>query len=139
MPAEVFVDTSAWFPLLLRTHPDHDRLAKQLRALIGRGCRVVTTNLVVAETHALTMRRVGLEAALAFVETVTQPPNVVVHSTPAIESKAVRGWLSRYQDQDFSFADAVSFVVMTERGIDEALTLDHHFEVAGFRAVRAAK
>lgn len=139
MPAEVFVDTSAWYPLLLRTHPDHERLAAQLRALIKRGRRVVTTNLVVAETHALTMRRIGVEAALAFVETVAEPPNVVVHSTMEIETKAVRAWLARYRDQDFSFTDAVSFAVMTERRIDEALTLDHHFEVAGFRAVAAAK
>lgn len=43
-------------------------------------------------------------------------------------------WLARYDDQDFSFADAVSFAVMTERGIREALTLDHRFAVAGFRA-----
>jgi len=28
----------------------------------------------------------------------------------------------------------VSFAVMTERGIREALTLDRHFVVAGFRA-----
>ena len=43
-------------------------------------------------------------------------------------------WLARYDDQGFSFADAVSFAVMTERGIREALTLDRHFVVAGFQA-----
>ena len=43
-------------------------------------------------------------------------------------------WLARYDDQGFSFADAVSFAVMTERGIRDALTLDHHFVVAGFHA-----
>jgi predicted nucleic acid-binding protein len=138
VPAEVFVDTSAWYPLLLRAHPDHARLAAQLRALIKRGRRVVTTNLVVAETHALTMRRIGLAPALAFVQTVAEPPNVVVHSTAEVEAKAVRAWLERYHDQDFSFTDAVSFAVMTERRIDEALTLDHHFEVAGFRSVSTA-
>lgn len=135
MPAEVFVDTSAWYPLLLRAHPDHNRLAARLRALVKRGRRVVTTNLVVAETHALTMRRIGSAPALAFVRTVAEPPNLVVHSTAELEAKAIRAWLERYGDQDFSFTDAVSFAVMTERRIDEALTLDHHFEVAGFRAV----
>jgi predicted nucleic acid-binding protein len=139
VPAEVFVDTSAWYPLLLRTHPDHARLASQLRALVKRGRRVVTTNLVVAETHALTIRRIGLEAALTFVEAVAEPPNLVVHSTAEYEGNAVRDWLARYRDQDFSFTDAVSFAVMTDRRIDEALTLDHHFEVAGFRGVRAVK
>jgi predicted nucleic acid-binding protein len=139
VPAEVFVDTSAWYPLLLRAHPDHDRLAARLRALVKRGRRIVTTNLVVAETHALTMRRIGSVPALAFVRTVAEPPNLVVRSTAEVEAKAIRGWLERYRDQDFSFTDAVSFAVMTERRIDEALTLDHHFEVAGFRAVADAK
>jgi predicted nucleic acid-binding protein len=47
----------------------------------------------------------------------------------------VAEWLERYDDQDFSFADAVSFAVMTERGITDALTLDRHFQGAGFRVL----
>jgi hypothetical protein len=31
--------------------------------------------------------------------------------------------------------DCISFVVMQERGIFEALTTDHHFQQAGFRAI----
>jgi predicted nucleic acid-binding protein len=139
VPAEVFVDTSAWYPLLLRKHPDHARLAAQLRTLVKRGQRVVTTNLIVAETHALVMRRVGADSALTFVQTVRQPPNVVVHSTADLETTAVHSWLERYGDHDFSFTDAVSFAVMTERGIDAAMTLDHHFEVAGFRMLAVVK
>jgi predicted nucleic acid-binding protein len=40
--------------------------------------------------------------------------------------------LERYEDRDFSFTDAVSFAVMSERRIREALTLDTHFAAAGF-------
>jgi uncharacterized protein len=105
-----------------------------LRSLIRNHRRLVTTNLVVAETHALLLRRVGRAAALTFVQTVSEPPNVVVRSTRELEEAAERDWLARYDNQDFSFADAVSFAVMTERGIREALALDHHFVVAGFQA-----
>jgi uncharacterized protein len=38
-------------------------------------------------------------------------------------------------DKDWSLTDCISFVVMQERGITEALTGDHHFEQAGFRAL----
>ena len=69
-----------------------------------------------------------------FLRTVGEPPNIVVRSTRELEKAAERNWLARCDDQDFSFADAVSFAVMTERGIREALTLDPHFVVAGFQA-----
>jgi predicted nucleic acid-binding protein len=38
-------------------------------------------------------------------------------------------------DQDWSPSDCISFVVMRNRGIVEALTGDHHFEQAGFIAL----
>ena len=135
MPAEFFVDTSAWYPLTVTKHPDHARLAAALRALIRDHRRVVTTNLVVAETHALLLRRVGALAALTFVRTVDRSPNVVVRSSRELESAAERDWLTRYNDQDFSFTDAVSFAVMAERRIRGALSLDHHFIVAGFETI----
>jgi uncharacterized protein len=134
VPAEFFVDTSAWYPLIVARHPDHARLGSALRALIRNHRRLVTTNLVVAETHTLLLRRVGRTTALTFLQTVGESPNVVVRSSRELEAAAERDWLTRYDDQDFSFADAVSFAVMTERGIRDALTLDHHFVVAGFQA-----
>ena len=134
MATEFFVDTSAWYPLIVARHPDHARLGSALRSLIRDHRRLVTTNLVVAETHTLLLRRVGRAVALTFIRTVGEPPNVVVRSSRELEAAAERNWLARYDDQDFSFADAVSFAVMTERGIREALTLDHHFVVAGFQA-----
>jgi predicted nucleic acid-binding protein len=134
VPAEFFVDTSGWYPLIVARHPDHARLGSALRTLIRNHRRLVTTNLVVAETHALLLRRVGRTTALTFLQTVGESPNVVVRSSRELEAAAERDWLTRYDDQDFSFADAVSFAVMTERGIRDALTLDHHFVVAGFQA-----
>lgn len=133
MPGELFLDTSAWFPALASWHPLHSSLAAILSQAVGEGGRPVTSNLVVAETHALLLRRSGRKAAVGFLREVSAPLIVVVSSTPELEGRALREWIERYDDQDFSLADAVSFAVMDERGIEEALTLDHHFRVAGFR------
>ena len=40
-------------------------------------------------------------------------------------------------DKDWSLTDCISFVVMRDEGIIHALTGDHHFEQAGFKALLA--
>lgn len=123
---------------MVRNHPEHRPIAAELTRAVKRGARIVTTNLVIAETHVLLLRRVGRDVALAFARTVRHPPNLVVSSDPDLEAQAVQDWLERYTDQDFSFTDAVSFAVMDARDIEEALSLDHHFAVAGFRVLPPA-
>lgn len=46
-----------------------------------------------------------------------------------------RGWqyFQKYQDKSYSLTDCLSFIVMEERGIITALTLDDHFIQAGFQ------
>ncbi|MGH7584167.1 MAG: type II toxin-antitoxin system VapC family toxin [Gemmatimonadales bacterium] len=137
MVAEMFVDTSAWFALTDRATPGHRAVESALRDRLQKGTVLVTTNLVIAETHVLLLRRTTQRVALAFVREVGRPPNAIVTSIHDLEHAAVRDWLERYADQPFSFTDAVSFSVMRARRISEALTLDHHFAVAGFAVVPA--
>jgi len=39
------------------------------------------------------------------------------------------------QDKSWSLTDCISFIVMKREGITEALTGDHHFEQAGYKAL----
>ena len=46
--------------------------------------------------------------------------------------------VARYVERDdkaWSLTDCISFVVMEDLGITDALTADHHFEQAGFVAM----
>ena len=99
----------------------------------------MTTNVVVAEAHALLLRRAGLRAASAYLKAVREAPTQIEYITPEREEAAIGNWIDRFSDQPFSLADAGSFVVMTELGIQEALTLDHHFKVAGFITLPARR
>lgn len=42
---------------------------------------------------------------------------------------------SLHTDKTWGLVDCISFVVMQERGITDALTADRHFQQAGFRAL----
>lgn len=133
--AELFVDTSAWYPLVVRSHPDHGRVSAVMRSTVARRVRIVTSILVVAESHALIVRRAGIASGLRFVQLVRASPNVVVTSNTQLEDAAVNDWLMRFADQAFSMVDAVSFAIMAERGIRAALTLDRHYAIAGYHTV----
>ena len=106
-----------------------------MREHVARRVRIVTSNLVVAESHALIMRRAGSATALRYVQLVRAAPNIVVTSDAQLEAVAITDWLARYADHPLSMVDAVSFAIMTARGTSAALTLDHHFAIAGFQMI----
>lgn len=133
VPAEVFVDAGVWFAAANPKDLDHEASSDAMREAAAQGLRPVTTNLVLAEAHALLVNRTHLSAALAFLRGMREPHLVIVTSSPDLEARALRDWIERYEDRDFSLTDAVSFTVMKDRGIREALALDRHFVVAGFR------
>ena len=70
-------------------------------------------------------------AEIGFLTDVVVPPTIVAMSSAALEERARLDFLIRYPDQPFSFTDAVSFAVMRERNIIDALTSDHHFAAMG--------
>jgi predicted nucleic acid-binding protein len=52
------------------------------------------------------------------------------------ESLFLKGWsvFRKYKDKNYSLTDCISFSLMLELGISEALTFDKHFTQAGFTA-----
>lgn len=93
----------------------------------------VTTNLIVAETHAYLLKVGGRAYGLKYLALINSSTRInVVHSTAELEEAALK-LLFKYQDQGFSFCDAVSFTVMRGLGIKDAFAFDRHFETAEFR------
>ncbi|MDQ8164808.1 MAG: PIN domain-containing protein [Gemmatimonadota bacterium] len=133
-PRAAFLDTSGWFAALSPREHGHQATTTIYRRWIEAGTDLVTTNLVVAEMQILLSRVRGSEFAVDFLDSLYQDPaHEVVFSDRDLERAAVDRWLRPFGDQRFSLADAVSFEVMRERKIRDALALDQHFTVAGFR------
>ena len=62
------------------------------------------------------------------------PNTVVIPPSQELFAKGAELYDAR-PDKEWSLTDCISFVVMEEKGVGEALTGDHHFEQAGFVAL----
>lgn len=90
-------------------------------------------NYVLAEFVGLAIaRRSPRVDALSFIGAIGFSEEVeVIWVDQDLHDRAM-ALLNQRNDKAWSLCDAVSFVVMKERGIAEALTTDHNFEQAGF-------
>jgi predicted nucleic acid-binding protein len=126
-----FVDTSALLAFLDRDAVHHaDVVAAMTPLLAGR--TGVTHNYVVLESEALVHRRHGARPARRLLQDVV-PLLELAWVTPELHAAAVDAHLADLRRRA-SLVDHMSFIVMRERGIDEALALDRHFGEAGFKA-----
>lgn len=133
MSHEVFVDASAWIAVSDRRDRYHGEAKKAYQLLLGDRQTLVTTNLVVAEAYIVIRRTGGHAQAMRFLQSIRGSARLLkVYSEAQLESIAEE-ILRNYGDQDFSFADAVSFAVMQARGITQAFTFDNHFAAIGFQ------
>lgn len=92
---------------------------------------IVTTEYVLMEVGNL-LSRSSRNTFVAFYRELKVHPNTeTVPSSPDLFAKGIE-LFARRADQTWSVTDCVSFIVMRDRGISEALTFDRHFEQAGF-------
>lgn len=70
-----------------------------------------------------------------FVKALREDPTVQVLPADQRSFDAGLDLYERRPDKEWSLTDCISFGVMREHGITQALTTDHHFEQAGFRAL----
>jgi len=130
--AKLFVDTGAWVALTVEDDAHHKKARQAYPIELRKRRKLITTNFVIAETYTLLRRAAGQPVAVAFLEMLAASPRVEkVFSTAIYEEEAYR-LLKQYEDQDFSFVDAVSFAVMKQQNVQDAFAFDKHFQTAGF-------
>jgi uncharacterized protein len=128
----IFADSFYLLALFNGSDAAHERARKISAKLQGL---LVTTDWVLAETADALCDPLNRMRCVAFINDLRRSTRVEIE--PASRASFDVGW-KLYQerpDKDWSLTDCISFAVMQERGIEEALTGDHHFEQAGFRAL----
>ncbi len=126
----MLLDTSGLLCLQHRDEPFHE----QARAAYKTAAVRLTHSYVLAEFVALaTARRLPRLAALTFLADLLENPDIEMVWVGEPLNGFALSLLQARLDKTYSLCDAVSFVLMRERGLTEALTTDHHFEQEGFR------
>jgi predicted nucleic acid-binding protein len=133
--ARLFVDSGAWIALRSRRDQHHAAADRAFRAAVERHIPLVTTNLVLAEIHRLTLFRAGREPALRALELIDKSPSVTVHFATADDHESGRDWIRRLP-RPVTYTDAVSFAVMTALKCTHVLGFDEDFAAAGFELWR---
>jgi len=127
MRDKVFIDTSAFYASLNRKDIHHQEALRLFERAAQERWVLVTSNFVVAETHALILHRLGASAAREWLEKI---PARVERATEEDERRAVQIIFS-YPDKDFTLCDAISFVLMERLRIGKVMSFDRHFEQYG--------
>jgi uncharacterized protein len=128
----VFVDTS-YYVALLNAHDQHHRRAVQIANTMRRP--LLITEFVLLELGnylsrgSLRQLFIGVRDQLRADAGIT----IVPVSSDLLESGCAL--YSRRPDKTWSVTDCISFVVMADYGVTDALTTDRHFEQAGFEVL----
>lgn len=132
--ARIFVDTNAYGAFMIARDQHHDRAVRLLTEWSRSRRQLVTSNFIIAETHALILGRAGRDVALNMVHLVERGSTRIIRVDEADEIRA-RRILEHHHDKDYSLTDATSFAIMERLGIGEAFTFDRHFRQFGFQVL----
>jgi uncharacterized protein len=125
----MLLDTSGLLACLDASEARHDTAVACYDSRTSR----LTHNYVLAELIALAQaRRLPREPVIRFVAQLAADRDIeMIWVDRVLHDRAV-ALLTAQLDKTYSLCDAVSFVLMRNRGLHEALSTDHHFEQAGF-------
>ena len=124
-----FADTSFFVAYV---NPKDDRHSLAYEHMAQSAAPLVTTTWVLVELGNYLADGPNRDLFHTLVRRLRTQRRVTI--VPADEASFERGLrlYAERSDKEWSVTDCISFVLMRERRIREALTTDHHFEQAGF-------
>jgi len=126
-----FADTFYFLAFLNRDDEAHQRARE-----VGQAVRkLITTDWVLTEVADAMSGPASRKAFLSYLRALRADRDAVIIAADREGFDAGLNLYSRRLDKAWSLTDCISFVVMEEHKIIEALTGDHHFEQAGFVAL----
>lgn len=131
----LFLDASFIVALNATDDQWHERAVDGWREVASQQRQLLTTTFILDEVATLLNSRGHHSRAVTVgTQLIYSPMVTMVHVDPDLLE---RGWayFCRHADKRYSLTDCISFVVMHEKRIEQALTFDQHFSQAGFEAL----
>jgi predicted nucleic acid-binding protein len=138
MGTRFLMDTS-FIQALLNRRDQHHRRANDLFPLVRHAAEVWVTEAVLIEV-ANAFSKIERQVAAGFIERCYNQAGLPGRNLGivSVDTSLLRRGLTIYEghhDKQWGLTDCISFVVMKDRLLTDALTADRHFVQAGFRAL----
>jgi len=129
-----FADTPFFFAVLSKNDRFHSEAVTLLRQL---DTKLITTDWVLNEVGNSLSKPANRHKMLPFYDFLSAHPLVtIIPASRAQFEQGLRLYDAR-RDKNWSLTDCISFEIMREHRLSDALTNDRHFQQAGFKAVLA--
>lgn len=132
---KVFLDISYAVALSAATDENHQRALEVAEELETASATFVTTRAILLEIGNALAKVRYREAAVRLLTALENDPNVeIVPASDELYRRAFSIYHERL-DKEWGLIDCMSFAVMKEHALTDALTADHHFRQAGFKTL----
>ncbi len=128
-----FLDTSAFYSVLSRYDPNHQKAKERWIDLIHQGEDLICSNYVLLETFSLLQKRLGLVVVRAFQEDI-YPLLRIFWLDETQHQQAVSAILAANR-RELSLVDCSSFIIMRHLGLRTVFAFDPHFAEQGFKCI----
>ena len=128
-----FLDT-AYVQALVNPRDRYHDVAQSLFPRVRVASEVWVTEAVLVEIGNALARTRRKEAA-AFIHRCYATANIIVVPVDTVLLRRALDLYHNRPDKDWGLTDCLSFIVMQDHTLVDALTTDEHFQQAGFRAL----
>lgn len=135
MADSFFLDTAFAIALISPNDAFHKKALELANMIETTKSSLVTTRAVVIEVGNALSKQSLRKSAVALIDSMEADETVIIVSvSDDIYNEAFKLFRSRL-DKEWGLTDCISFVVMKQQKVTNALTTDQHFQQAGFVAL----
>ena len=131
----LFVDTAGWIAAADGADPAYPEVCRARDQWLQNEGMLMTTDYVLDETLTTLRMRLGLKSAQLWWQQIDGSRRLRIEWMNVARTEAARRIFFKQRDKQYSFTDCTSFAVMQEIKVRSVLTLDQHFQQAGFIVV----